>query len=191
MSVRWVIVPVPAHSDRVEEVRRSASAVVYRLPGALPRARVVTRARIAASMDEVRRLTLAGEIDLRRELLLHDVRDSPVLESLPLADGASSPTGTARIVVDRATEVVVEADAPQGGLLILADAFCPGWVAAVDGRETQILRVNVMQRAVSVSPGTHRVVFTLRAGTAKLGMALTGAGVMILVGIAASLRFRG
>jgi hypothetical protein len=43
---------------------------------------------------------------------------------------------------------------------VLNDVWTPWWFAAVDGIETEILRANVIFRAVPVPPGKHAVRFT-------------------------------
>ena len=68
--------------------------------------------------------------------------------------------GTARLVRYANTEIVVEVDSPSGGILVLNDVWHPWWRATVDGVETEILRANVIFRAVAVPPGKHTVRFT-------------------------------
>ena len=69
---------------------------------------------------------------------------------------------SARIVSYRNTEVVLEADSPDGGWVVLNDLWHPWWFAEVDGRPAEILRANVLFRAVAVPPGRHTVRFTFR-----------------------------
>ena len=190
LSVRWVILPGRVTSERLEHVGSAAPAEVYRLPGTLPRARVVTKARLIPSMDELWRLIMAGEIDVRREVVLHDPAAAQLIASLPSGVGNGDSAGAAQIVVDRSTELVVEASAPHGGLLLLADTFYPGWEATVDGRSTPMLRANVAHRAVELAPGSHRVVFAFRPRSAMNGLKLTCFGLLSLL-IAASLTLRG
>jgi hypothetical protein len=187
LSVHWIIVRGTLQSDRAQLVGDVAGTRVYRLPGTLARARVVQRARIVPSMDELYRLSAAGQIDPRREMLLHDPAAAPIVASLERAAEDGEATGSARIVVDRATNVVIEANAPRGGLLVLADTFYPGWQATVDGREAPILRANVAQRAVALTPGTHRVAFAFRPRVVTVGLGLTALGIALLIGAAALL----
>ncbi|MBX9687527.1 MAG: hypothetical protein K2X27_12540, partial [Candidatus Obscuribacterales bacterium] len=61
-------------------------------------------------------------------------------------------------------------------LLVLADHFYPGWVAELDGKEVEILKVNMLNQGVLVPPGSHKlkVAFkprSLYAGT--IGAALS------------------
>lgn len=190
LSVRWVILPGRVSSDRLEHVGTATPAEVYRLPGTLARARVVTKGRMIPSTDELWQLIVAGKIDPRREVVLQDPAAAQVIASLPGGEGDGESPGDARIVVDRSTEVVIEATAPRGGLLLLADTFYPGWEATVDGRPTTIMRANVAHRAVELPPGAHRVVFAFRPRSAIAGLALTGFGILALL-IAASLTLRG
>jgi hypothetical protein len=57
---------------------------------------------------------------------------------------------------------VVEADSPAGGWVVLNDVWQPWWFADVDGAPAEMLRANVLFRAVAVPPGRHRVRFTFR-----------------------------
>ena len=66
-----------------------------------------------------------------------------------------------RIVSYRNTEVILEADSPDGGWVVLNDLWHPWWFAEVDGKPAEILRANVLFRAVAVPPGRHMVRFTL------------------------------
>jgi hypothetical protein len=181
LSVRWLIVPSRIASGRVEHIASVGGAEVYRLPAALPRARLVDRARIVDSADQLQRLLLSGAIDLRREAVLHDPHAAEIVAGLAQAGRGSGPAGEARLVVDRSTEVVVETAATRGGLLVLADTWYPGWEATVDGRPAPLLRANVAHRAVPLTPGNHRVEFAYRPARLAWGLALTTAGLAILL----------
>ena len=58
--------------------------------------------------------------------------------------------------------MVLEADSPDGGWVVLNDLWHPWWFAEVDGKPAEILRANVLFRAVAVPPGRHMVRFTFR-----------------------------
>ena len=58
---------------------------------------------------------------------------------------------------DERVEVVVNVESE--GFLVLVDAFYPGWRATVNGERVDILRANVMFRAVLVPAGESMVVF--------------------------------
>jgi uncharacterized membrane protein YfhO len=68
--------------------------------------------------------------------------------------------GTARIIRYGNAEVTVETDSPAGALLVLTDVWHPWWRADVDGVPAEILKADVLFRAVAVPPGRHFVRFT-------------------------------
>ncbi len=57
-------------------------------------------------------------------------------------------------------------------MLVLADAFAPGWEVAVDGRWRRLWQANHFVRAVVLRPGDRQVEFRYHAPGFALGMAL-------------------
>jgi uncharacterized membrane protein YfhO len=54
--------------------------------------------------------------------------------------------------------LVFEVDAPADGVLVVVEGYDAGWRATVDGEPAQVLRANLVFRAVEVSAGTHTIV---------------------------------
>ena len=67
-------------------------------------------------------------------------------------------------------------------LVILSDAFYPGWRARVDHRPAQIHEVNGALRGVAVPRGTHTVTMRYRPVSVYLGAALTLLGILGVLG---------
>jgi uncharacterized membrane protein YfhO len=66
----------------------------------------------------------------------------------------ASPGRVLRVL--RAPErVEVEAETEGEGLLVVCDAYWPGWTATLDGRPVPILRADALVRAVSWPAGRH------------------------------------
>jgi uncharacterized membrane protein YfhO len=76
--------------------------------------------------------------------------------------------------------VVIEARLDEPGVLLLTDAWYPGWQAMVDGERAAICRANLLFRAVALEPGMHRVVLDFRPLGQSVGGALSGLGLVIL-----------
>jgi hypothetical protein len=133
-------------------IARTPDAWVYENPRALPRAMVVGQWQLA-DFDRLDQTGWPATVDPRRTVLL---------ERAPagLAAGAARRPGAARIVRYANTEVDVSVDAPDGGLLLLNDVWHPWWRATLDGRPVDILRADVIFRAVTLPPGVHEVRFT-------------------------------
>ena len=79
----------------------------------------------------------------------------------PLPTGPAQ-TGSVRIRNYGPTEVLLDVDAPRGGFVVLNDVWQPWWQVEVDGKPTQLLRANVIFRAVQVPPGRSTVRFVFR-----------------------------
>jgi hypothetical protein len=54
-------------------------------------------------------------------------------------------------------DVTVEIDAPAAGVVVINEAFAPGWTARVGGREARVFRAQYLLRAVLVQKGRSRV----------------------------------
>jgi hypothetical protein len=133
---------------------RTREAYVYENPRALPRVMMYSEWRLAdfAALIE----TGWGDTDPRRTVLL----EKP--PALPSRFVSGAPVGTARIARYANTKIVVEVDSPAGGILVLNDVWHPWWRASVDDRKSEILRANVLFRAVAVPAGKHVVRFTFQ-----------------------------
>ena len=72
------------------------------------------------------------------------------------------PRAEARGLSLRPDRVAFTLDAPGRGVVVINEAWLPGWKARVDGRRVPIFRANGFVRAVPVDRGERRVVLTYR-----------------------------
>ena len=93
------------------------------------------------------------DVDLHTTVLLEDAGPARTTPAQP---------GETRIVSYTNTNIELAADSPDGGWVVLNDVWQPWWFAEVDGRPAEILRANVLFRAVAVPPGRHKVRFVFR-----------------------------
>lgn len=82
-------------------------------------------------------------------------------------------------------EVEFEVAAPDGGWLVLADTWYPGWAVTIDGEVASGYPANSIFRAVWVPPGHHDVVWSYRPTSFRLGLVLSGIGLILLGGLTA------
>jgi hypothetical protein len=132
-------------------IARTKDAYIYENARALPRVLLVGDWKVA----DFNELTATGwppDVDPAKTVLLEKE------PALPRTTPESA--GTARLVRYANTEIIVEVDALSGAVLVLNDVWHPWWRATLDGAETEILRANVIFRAVAVPPGKHTVRFT-------------------------------
>src|SRR5688500_11943448 len=67
--------------------------------------------------------------------------------------------GEARILQYGNTDIVIETVAEAPSLLVLNDMWHPWWRVCVDGAAADMLKANVLFRAVAVAAGRHTVRF--------------------------------
>ncbi len=79
--------------------------------------------------------------------------------------------GGARIAHSSANRVRVSVDAEQGGWLLLADTYFPGWHAQIDGVPVDIQPAYGVFRAVAVPAGAHEVEFLYQPLSFTIGLA--------------------
>jgi hypothetical protein len=189
--------------DRLRFLQRTGHRYCFVPEPPLPGARPLSRSEIVPPMalyecgTDPRRVYITGsavvEPDVARQIELlfdehHDPFSTVLLERSPPAPdgkpGDVSAEGSAYIVRERSTELVVRAAVPaEGGYLTLLDSYDPFWSVQVDGRPGTLLRANGLFRAVHLVPGTHDVRFVYRPIPFYAGLGVTcSVGALLLLG---------
>jgi hypothetical protein len=167
LGLRFIVtgVPIETIDHKLEPgelplVAHTSDGFIYENGDAFPRVLFATEAKTA---DFTRMLAdgIWPAVDLRSTVLL---------ERPPLGAGAPRRPGRVRILSYRNTEVVLEADGPDGGWVVLNDLWHPWWSAEVDGKPVPILRANVLFRAVAVPAGRHMLRFAFQPAARALAM---------------------
>jgi hypothetical protein len=172
-------------SDRGRfRLAHSGDVKIYENLDLLPRAYLVARTLPAATPEEaLQRLQDPG----------FDPAHLAVVEGGAALDGSPAPGDRAEIVSYTPERVEIHTQSAGEALLVLADAFYPGWAATVDGMPAPIHPANVLLRGVYVPPGEHTVGFTFAPQSLRRGLAVSG-GALLLAAVlllAALLRLRG
>lgn len=140
----------------------SGDVKVYENLNVLPRAFVIPNAVVAETDDAARQLLAAENFDVTQTIILHE---PSAISPQPLAVRRPSPAA-----INHYSPALVNVTATGPGYLLLTDAFYPGWAATVDGAPAEILRANIMFRAVAVPEGEHVVVFRYAPQSVMLGL---------------------
>jgi len=159
-GLRFIATGVPVEQidkaltpDDLAFVARTADAYVYENPRALPRVLLATDWRVADFAEMIR----SGgwpDVDPKRTVLLE--RAPP---QFPTPIATDEREGAVRIVRYGHATIIIDADAPSGGIVVLNDVWHPWWRAKLDGAPAELLKANVLFRAVAVPPGRHQVRF--------------------------------
>jgi len=105
--------------------------------------------------------------------------ESALAEPLPRTNGlASSPAVVKRFTPNA---LVVDVDARTNALLVLAEAWYPGWQAEIDGHPTACVPANAWMRAVPVATGRHEVHLYFRQDYLLPGFLVSVASLGLLI----------
>lgn len=104
-------------------------------------------------------------------------------ETIPLGLPATQ-IGSVQLETYLADRVDLVAQMETPGLVVLSDAYYPGWKVRVDGVTAEIVRVNDFVRGVFVGEGKRRVVFEYDPLSYRIGLTLTTAFTGALVALA-------
>jgi hypothetical protein len=163
LGLRYVVSAVPiARVDRslkpgdLTLLARTRDGFIYENPKALARAMFVPEAR-GADFERLLEQGLPAGFDPRSEVLLEQ---PPTPRQERRAEG--SEAASVRIVSYANTEIIVEVASAQAGFLVLNDVWHPWWGASVNGKPAEILKANVLFRAVQVEAGKSVVTFQFK-----------------------------
>jgi hypothetical protein len=98
-----------------------------------------------------------------------------------LVDEAALQENQAEITFWSPNQVRVRARGP--GQLLLSEIMYPGWQAKVDGVTTPIEIANGVLRSLRLSAGEHEIIFEFHPRTVYWGGAITGLGLLALIGL--------
>jgi hypothetical protein len=159
---------------------------LHRNPRALPRAFLVSSARVVIDMpmaggrgSRPKAALMNPDFDPRREVLIIAGRG----EQVPIAGEVPGDPIEAPVLFDayEPHRIRLRVNAPSDGWLFLSDTWYPGWSASVDGREAPVFRANVAGRAIRIPAGEHRVEFRYRPVSFVLGCLLAAGGLLLLM----------
>lgn len=90
-----------------------------------------------------------------------------VIECESCSQGLVSNNATITILGYTNTKIHVRVKTTDGAWIVIANSNVPGWLAAIDGKETDIYSANYLMQAVHVTAGSHDVTLEYIAPSGK------------------------
>lgn len=175
LGARWLLAPsgTPTAPKIFKQVYDGPDGTILESLRAMPRAIAASSSQLAS--DEVQEVTAVAQdgFDPRTEVVL--ARED--LEGEPPPPGTDS--GRVRVVAEENASVTLRATLPSAAVVVLDDAWAPGWSVSVDGKPARALRADVILRGVAVPAGTHTIVWSYRVPGLRAGLALTLLGLAL------------
>lgn len=120
--------------------------------------------------------------------LAHDNPRAPVYEffqakpMVELLDEQGKPIeAEIRETLREANRIHYEVASAGGGLLLMRESWAPGWMAIVNGRETEVLKIDEIFRGLDLRYGTNRIEMIYRPEPFYLSLAVSIASLLILL----------
>jgi len=111
----------------------------------------------------------------------YDFRNRIILNKVPAPSPSKPGTNdNVEIINYSSNNVTIKSYSQGNSIVMLTDAYYPGWEVNIDGRKTQILVADGIYRAVSVPDGQHIIVFTYKPYSFKYGLLITLGSSLIL-----------
>jgi len=148
----------------------SGDVKIYENLDVLPRAYLVHQTESAQSTEEA--------INLLRNPTF-DPAHSAVVTGLPAIHAQPNPQDSVEIISYQAERVELRAKSAEQALLLLSDAYYPGWRATVDGVESPIYPANHLFRGLALAAGEHTIVFEFDPSPWRRGLQLSGLGIVL------------
>jgi hypothetical protein len=169
--------------DQFESVGTYDTVEVFRNKRAFPRAFFVMQTEVIEDEDAMFERMADPSFDPGNIALL----EAPLSEPLP--PPPDNFQGSAEYKRTNNTAVVsMQTNAPA--LLVLADAYFPGWRAYIDGEEQEIVPVYHILRGVRVPAGTYFVEFRYEPRSFLIGQRISLAAILVSGAAAAFLLYR-
>jgi hypothetical protein len=174
---------IGGNADAVLSEHRGHQLLLLKNPTAKPRA-YLTRPRCVAGPDEALALIQRREFQPEREAIVE------CAEPLPVAPAELTSLGQAAVTSYRPEAIDIQVEAVAEALLVLTDAYYPGWTVTVDGAPAEIRPANHAMRGIMLRPGAHQVAFRYRTPGLIPGMLISVACLVAGLGVGLVLQRR-
>lgn len=164
-------------SAALSPVYRGRDATIFTNELALPRALIAERVLVAGEEQEELVGVLGERFDPRRDVVVRQDE----LGNVELAERREAGESV-RVVDEENSRVTLRASLKGPGVVVLGDAWAPGWSVEIDGKPARALQADVLLRGVVVPAGRHEVEWSYRVPGLRAGAVLSLLGLLVVLG---------
>ena len=179
LNVKYVV-SFGQPSEALEEIFTAPPLKVYRNRFSLPRAWVVEDVQVATSAGQPKDLVLAREFHPGRTAVV----EGPLRLS-PRPAGADEAPLRQQITFDYYSprRLYLHTTTNRAGLLVLSEAYYPGWQARLDGVPVPIHRADYMLRGIELPAGEHQLEMVYNPPSFWVGLAVSAATLIAVAAV--------
>lgn len=163
LGVKYILSLKPLKEKQFRLLLKEGRTFLYENTLAFPKAWFAQKWTAAFSDLEIAKKLL--EVDRAKEIVLE--------ENLSLPSELKIEKAKAEVFDYQANLLVLKTNNHNEGILLVNDAYYPGWKAFVDNREIKILRADFNLRAVVVPQGEHEVMFIYKPESFRFGILIS------------------
>lgn len=142
-----------------------------------PRAMILRDMVFTSSHEDHLQILKNPDFDPQKKVLLEGSARSSVAY---IAQTDSTEQDWVNIENYSPNRLVLRADSPVGGILLLSELYYPGWKAYVDGTIVPILRADYLLRAIPLKAGKHSIEVVYRPMSFLVGSVISLFALLIL-----------
>ncbi len=181
MNIKYVITNTPQNTPLLQQIYADKGEQVYTFRYFLPHVFFVNKYEVKDGLEILNQIK-AASFDPRNVAYLQEQPKATFDEPKPGAEAGITHYGT--------QDMEIRATATGNNLLFVSDAYYPkGWKSYIDGKETEILRLDYLFRGIVVPAGQHIVTMKFEPEMFSLGkqvsfwISLIVYGMLISLGI--------
>jgi hypothetical protein len=180
----FVLPIAPSAKNYRQTFQAKPFGLVHELEGTLPRAWLARNVRTELTDEQIVKVIRDGHFpdgrpfDPRQTVLIAagEAPDATLIDESP--EHAAPSAGEVRITDYQPSTVELETRSATPAVLVLSEAYYPGWRVRIDGQEAPVLRVDHALRGVVIPAGEHRVSFRYKPTWLVRGLWLTLIGLL-------------
>ncbi len=166
MNIKYILSVEPLSINGLTEVFHQENYFIYKVEETRSRAYFTTHWINVKTDEEALSILTTG---------INNQANTTVVENLPSNRSVDTTRQDTSVTINHYSPslITMEVNAPEDGLLVLADYYYPGWNALIDGTLTPVYRANFLGRALLVKKGLHTIEFSYHPKSFYIAISIT------------------